>query len=245
MLLNIDSDAVVKFTKTLETLHKSALPLAIRGALNDAAFDVKKNTMPQKAKDTFIKRASGDFFKANSRVESATGFDVKTMKSTVGMISMGLKYNRFSVSELEQQEHGGKIGHRTFIPTIFSRKGNSKNGMVKPNLRLKLIRNKIIKSSKETGSNEKEKYIKAVVKAGVGGFVLYHNMVWRIDSFPLSSIRTKSLKIKRTPIYSVHKGRGVSIKQTNFMKTASLESNKKMEIYYIAQAKKQIERLSK
>ena len=57
MQLNINSDAVVKFTNTLEKLHKSGLPVAIRESLNNAAFDVKKRTMPKAAGDTFKERS--------------------------------------------------------------------------------------------------------------------------------------------------------------------------------------------
>ena len=43
MQLNINSDAVVKFTNKLEKMKKFDLPIAIRVTLNDAAFDVKQN----------------------------------------------------------------------------------------------------------------------------------------------------------------------------------------------------------
>ena len=90
MILNINSNAVVSYTNTLEKLHKSAFPVAIRETLNSAAFDVKKNTMPLSAKKSFIERQP-TFFKANSKVDKATGFNTSTMKSTVGFFSNNLK----------------------------------------------------------------------------------------------------------------------------------------------------------
>lgn len=238
MQLNINTDAAVKFTNTLEKLHKSALPVAIRGALNDAAFDVKIKTMPSKAAATFTQRQP-NFFKANSKVEVANGFNVNTMKSTVGFFENKLsnQSTNYAVKDLEQQEHSGTIKSRTFIPTVFARKGNTKKGLVKPNLRISKIRAKIVDSSKMNGKNDREKYIKASIKSGANGFVLYKNILWKINA-----LKAKS-KIEREPIYTVKKGRGVNVKSTNFMKSASLESNRKMESYYIAQAKKQIVRL--
>ena len=238
MQLNINSDASVKFTNTLEKLHKSALPVAIREALNEAAFDVKVNTMPNKAKSVFEER-NKTFFKANSKVEKASGFNVNTMKSATGFFENKLinQSTNFAIKDLDQQEEGGTINMKTFIPTVFARKGNTKKGLVKPNLRLKNIRNKIVNANKLTGKNDRQKYVIAAIKAGVGGFVLYKRMLWKINSL------RKNAKIERTPIYSVSKGRNIKVKGTNFMRLASLETNNKMEGYYIGQAKKQINRL--
>ncbi|MBL4809315.1 MAG: hypothetical protein JKY43_04565, partial [Phycisphaerales bacterium] len=43
---NVNTDAVVSLTNKLEKLHKSAFPVAVRGTLNSAAFDVKQKSMP-------------------------------------------------------------------------------------------------------------------------------------------------------------------------------------------------------
>ena len=56
MVLNINTDALVHYTNQLEKLHKSALPVAIRGSLNDVAFEMKKFNMPRIAKETFTER---------------------------------------------------------------------------------------------------------------------------------------------------------------------------------------------
>lgn len=239
MILNINSDAVVSYTNTLEKLHKSALPVAIRETLNSAAFDVKKNTMPLSAKKSFIERQP-TFFKANSKVDKSTGFNVNTMKSTVGFFENKLinGTTNYSINDLEDQEEGGTINMKTFIPTIYARKGNSKRGLVKPNFRLNKIREKgLINANKLPGKNERQKYLIAANKAGVGGFVIYKRMLWRINS-----LKQKS-KVERTPIYSVSKGRNIKVKSTQFMKLASLKTAKNMTGYYLGHAKKQIDRL--
>lgn len=225
-------------TNRLRELHKSALPVAIRETLNSAAFDVKKNTMPNAAKNSFIERQP-NFFKANSKVEKSTGFNVNTMKSTVGFFSNNLKgSDNYSVKDLEQQENSGNIESKTFIPTVHARKGGSLRGLVKPNFRLKKIREKgIVEASKMGGKNKRQNYLIAANKAGVGGFVLYKKMLWRINSLSVKS------KVERTPIYSVVANRSVRVKGTNFMKNSSLESANKMNKYYLAEAEKQIKRL--
>lgn len=242
MQLNINTDAAVKFTNTLEKLHKSALPVAIRESLNGAAFDVKTKTMPSKAASTFISRTKGDqFFKANSKVDKATGFNVNGMIAGVGFFENKLinQSTNWAVKDLEQQEDSGIINLKTFIPTVFARQGGTKKGLVKPNFRLNKIRPKIVNANTLSGKNERQKYVIASHKAGIGGFVLYKRMLWQIKSFKANA------KIERIPIYSVTKGRNVKVKGTQFMKLASLESNKKLEGYYIAEAKKQIDRLIK
>ncbi|HLF67443.1 MAG TPA: hypothetical protein VI522_07470, partial [Gammaproteobacteria bacterium] len=156
MQLNINTDAAVKFTNTLEKLHRSALPVAIRSALNDAVFDVKTKTMPRSADETFEKRQP-NFFKANSKFESAKGFDVNTMKATIGFISDKLKGDsNYAVKDLEEQEHGGAIDKKSFIANKEARTGK---GLVKPNARLKNIKN-LVNASKSKGANWAQRAIK-------------------------------------------------------------------------------------
>ncbi len=240
MALNVNTDALIKFTLTLDKISRSALPVAVRTALNSAAYDVKQNSMPHAATEEFVNRTK-TFFRYNSKVDQASGFSINTMKSAVGFVEGRLndEGTNFSVKDLEQQEHAGTIKSKTFIPTIFARSGTSNRGLVKPNLRLKKIRDKIIESKNFTGKTEKERFQIASQKAGVNGFVLHKNILWQINS-----LREKKA-IKRTPIYSVKVGRVIKVRATNFMKIASLKSNQKLESFYIAEAKKQIEKLTK
>jgi hypothetical protein len=244
MRLNINTDAAVIFTNKLEKLHKSALPNAIRNSLNKAAFNVKQNTMPAKASRAFVNR-SPNFFKANSRVEMAKGWDMKNMKATVGFLEQGLRGgNNFAVKDLEQQERGGVIRGKSFIPLNPARAGNSVSKMVRPMNRLSSI-NKIVDASKAKGKNDKQKFVKSIFHAGKGGLVLAQfggrEILWRVNSLN----RTKSGQFKLTPIYSYKPSRTVSVQGTGFMRSASLESGEKIEQYYFEEARKQIERLGK
>jgi hypothetical protein len=242
MNLNINTDAVVGMTNKLEKLHKSALPSAVRGSLNNAAYDLKTNTMPSKADATFVKR-SDNFFKANSKYEYATGFKVDAMVARVGFIENKLKGgDNYSVKDLEQQENGGSINNRAFVPLEGARKDNSMTGLVKPNMRLKRIKT-IINPINAKAKNVKEAFIKSVMFAGKGGFVLGelggNGILWGVNS----TSRTEDGKFKLTALYSFKAGRQAKVKGTGFMRSASLESAKKMEKYYIEEAKRQIHKL--
>lgn len=237
MQLNINTNEVVKFTAKLETLRKSALPNAIRGTLNDAAFDTKTKTMPTQAKADFINR-SPNFFKANSRVEKAVGFEVNQMRSVVGFIDTGLRgENNFSVKDLEQQEHSGIIRGKAFIPLDPARQSGYTT-LVKPANRLTAILNKVVVANKMSGGSKKQKFIQAIYKAGQGGYVLGsnikgENILWRVDSLdPNEALKRFSL----TPLYDYVKNRGVHVDETGFMRTASLNSAEKLNAFYIAQA---------
>ncbi len=238
--IDINNDAVVAFTNKLEKLHRSALPVAIRSTLNSAAFDVKQNTMPKSAERKFINR-SRNFFKANSRVEMAKGFDVDKMEATVGFVTAKLRGSNQAVEDLEEQEHGGFIRGRSFIPMDTAR-GGSKTKAVRPGNRLSKITN-IINAKKQKGKTKQQQFVQAVLKAGKGGHVLSNFnpvILYKITSI---SKRGNQMIIKKIPLYSFKKGRGVKIKGTGFMKSATLESGKKLNDFFIKEANRQIERL--
>jgi hypothetical protein len=72
--------------------------------------------MPVTSHKHFINRKP-NFFKANSKVIMAQGYDIKTMRATVGFTPTNAKYNNFAVNELEQQEHSGTISTQNICAT--------------------------------------------------------------------------------------------------------------------------------
>lgn len=238
MVLNINSDAVVKHTNTLEKMHRSSLPNAIRGTLNGAALDVKQNSMPRSAASQFTQRAP-NFFKANSRIEFAKGWDVDSMRSTVGFIGKSSNKSDQAVDDLEEQEYGGTIKHRAFVPMDTARAGGNET-KVRPSNRIGKIKN-VVNSNTMAGKGPKAAFILAAKKAGRGGFVLGNTpskTLYKIQSITGSTI-------KKTPLYSYSRGRNVRVSQTGFMRTASIESANKMDRIFAREAQKQIERLQK
>lgn len=232
--LRINTDAVVAFTNKLEKLPRTAFPVAVRAALNSAAFDMKKNTIQSSASATFTIRKS-TFFKANSRVQMASGFDINNMFSAVGFTGKDQ-----AIDDLEKQEHGGKINSRSFIPMAPARTGNSNNKLVRPNARLRNL--KLVDASKAEGVNDKQKFVKSVFYAGVGGHVLSEfngkSYVWKVNSLS----RTEAGSFKLTPIYSYEKGRDVKVDSTNFMSKATEMTSKKMDDFYIKAAEFQFKK---
>lgn len=236
--LNINSDAAVKLTNKLEKLHKSALPNAVRGTLNGAAFDMKKNTLLKSASDAFVERDKR-FFKATSKVEMAKGFDMRTMQATVGFKGTG-KGNNQAVDDLEKQEKGGVIPSRSFIPVDTARQSNSKNKMVRANARLKKIRISDVKNA--TGKSDKQKFVKTVAFAGIGGFVLSDlngkRILWKVNSIK----KTPDGKFKLTPLYSFEKGRKVKVGETGFAERAAIQTQQKINHIYNEQAQRQFKK---
>lgn len=248
IILNINTDAVVAHTARLSQISKSALPVSIRQALNKAAFDVKTRTMPITNK-VFIHRKP-TFWKATSKVKPATGFDIQTMQSIVGFIPEGNEKEKGGATQdLEQQEHGGDIDHRAFVPLRTARIGRSWRRNVKNDLRMSQIRRQIL-DSKNTNlhsvANNKERFVVSAIHVGVGGFVIgtdkrkNSRMLMRIDAIKRKGGNSI---VRSTPIYSVKAGRQVHPKATHFMEQASVLSAKKLENFYLIEAEKRINRI--
>lgn len=239
MFLNINSSAVVSYTNTLEQMHRSALPSAIRGALNKAVFDVKKNTL-QKAADASFEKRQPNFFKANSKFENAKGFNVSTMQATVGMVETSLKGNghNYAIKDLEQQESGGVIKKKSFIPLSGARIGGNASKNVRANARLSNIK-KIIEARNSPGKNSRSRFVHAILAAGVGGFVLSGSKLFRVNSLR----KTNGRFMDKTALYDFKKGRSVRVSHTGFMKKASLQSAEKIEGFFVDEARRQIDKL--
>jgi hypothetical protein len=238
MRLKVDSDKVLLYSNILKELHKSALPSAVRGTLNKAAYDVKTNTMPAKAKSEFVERDS-NFFKANSKFEYAKGFNINSMQSKVGFVDNSLRDKpNPAVKELQQQEEGGTIQNKTFIALPGARIGNNFNKNTRPNARIKKLK-KFVNIKNTTGKNWAERAIKSAVFAGKGGLVLTNKVIYRIDSIKRKG---KNITFNKTKLYSVQKNRSIKVNATHFMKEASLSTQKKMEMYYIEEALRQLKK---
>lgn len=243
MRININSDAAVVFTNKLEKMAKSALPNAVRGTLNNAAFDVKKMTMPAEADKNFVHRKP-TFFKANSKVDMAKGWDISAMQSAVGFV--GKNKPDQAVEDLEQQEHGGAIKGRAFIPLAAARVSKSWLKNVRAGNRISVVKANIIDAENATGANDAQKFTKSAIHAGKGGLVIGtkrnngNRIVFKINSTKRVG---KNTVVNSTPVFSVRKGRAAKPKATHFMQTATEKSAMKLERFYGEQAKRQVDRL--
>lgn len=191
--------------------------------------------MPAYAKHEFTQRMP-NFFKANSSVDMARGYNLDEMQASVGFLAKGAK-TQHAVDELEQQEYGGTIMGRSFIPTKQARGGNPNKG-VRPQNRISAIKN-MVNSNTIDGKSPAQKFRHAVAKAGVGGYVIGNNAKKTV--FKVLAITDGRLRLR--PLFSYQEHRSVKIKGTGFMESASLNSGGKMNDIYIMEAEKQIDRM--
>ena len=237
MELNINCDAAVIFADKLERIGRSALPNAIRETLSATALHVKQKSMPGIASKTFTQR-NKTFFKANSVVDFAKGKDIHTMQSVVGFNSSKLKGgDNFAVKDLEQQERGGSIAGRSFIPFNDARISKSNKKNVRANARISRIKN-IVNARSQKGQSNAQKFIQAVSKAGKGGYVLGTTqrgikILWKVND-----IAGKKL----TPLYNYSKNRKVKVKKTEFLERSAKISQRQMNRIFVENAKKQIDK---
>lgn len=230
MQLNINTDAAVKFTNKLEKISRSALPVTIRQSLDSAAFDVKQRTMLETSSNEFVNRQK-NFFKSTSRVEKAKGFDINTMKSTVGFI--GGNKNQ-AVADLEKQERGGVIGGRSFIPIRTARISKSDEKTVSNKNKISKIK-RVRNIDKLNARTNKSLLFKVAHKGGVNSHIIYKDTLFRVDK-----LDKKGLKL--APLYSYKKSRKVKVSAVGFMRTASLRSGNKIQQFYIENAKRNIKK---
>lgn len=248
----------------LEKFRKGGLVRSVAYALNQAALNVKKETMPKET-DRFVKRAP-TFFKANSKVQFAKGSQIAALESVVGFTPKNAgKGISPAVKELEQQETGGYIKHRDYTSLEDARYSDNWHKNVRLAYRLENIdKNKIInankvkqKSVKRPGTfikmkSKSQRFIRASLMAkklyGDDAFVLgnKHKAGLTLSHIKKAEV-TKSGKviIERKAIYTVKDNRSVKVAGTNFMQRASHESGLKLEKYYIEEATRQVAKIKK
>lgn len=256
MVLNLDTSKVVVFADKLESMSKRALPRAVKETLSKAALDVKQRTMPISAEKSFTVRRK-NFFKANSSVQFAKMGSIDSMRATVGFIETKLKGgDNYAVKDLEQQEYGGRIKGRKFIPMDTARVGKSRDKLVKRSVP-KLSELKDIgivwagdrknRGSRKRAKTKKQRWVRAAFRAGVGGFVAGNMRKGRITIRQIkqisTNIKTRKLDIKSVPVYSFKKGGIKPVKSRGFMRRASLDTGTIMDDIFINEARKQIEYL--
>jgi hypothetical protein len=226
MFLNINDKSIIEHTAKLESLHKSAFPVAVRSTLNDAAFDMKTKRLPAVFDKNFIIR-SRTFLRSHTGVrKSPNTFDVRAMRSEVGII----RGKSDSGDELAKQERGGVIDNRDYIPRPGARVSKSEAKKITSKQLLKNIQPK-----RAVKVKRKKDYVEGAFKAGKKGFIKYNNYLIQINNIR----KTKAgLKITTAIRYSFKKGRSVKIKKSPFMLPAALMTQRRIPHMYIINAKR-------
>jgi len=223
---------IVNFSHKLSKLHKSALPNTVRFTLTDLAKDVKTKTLLESSGEQFeLRRPS--FFKKFSRFNPATGFNINTMVSTVGMVK-GSDSKSVASTQIGEQQTAGDVENKSYLPTPNMR---TSKGLKKKKY-LDEIRKRPIKTN---GKNYVKNWNKAknsgrtllVVKNGRGVVVM-----------PTRKLKRKKNNLQTKLIATYEKNRSIDLKQKKpFLNNAMLKSGSKLESIYIKNANRQIQRL--
>ena len=242
--LNINTDAVIGFVNKLEKLSKTALPRVVKETLNEAAQDLKKNTMPKMASKAFVNR-NANFFKANSNIDFAkNSSNINSLRATVGFISSKLAGpNNYAVKDLEQQENGGTITNKAFIPTDQARNGGNRNAKLRPNAQLAKLKGKIANANKNKGKSVAQQLFNTARFVKKGGFFIAKTKKGKQMLFKVDALPTKKNKgnFKLTALYDVEAKRNIKVSPTGFMKKASIQSGDKLNFIFIKEAQKRID----
>jgi len=131
--ITIDTRDFGKLHDELEKFRKTALPYAQRNALNDCAFELRKQWQSE-IKRAFVIRSP--FTERSIRVDKATGLDTRTMKSVTGSVA----------SYMGDQEEGATVhgrGKHKAIPAPAAGGGapgsNQRPGLVRARYRVSAI----------------------------------------------------------------------------------------------------------
>lgn len=243
--LNVNNSAVIRYTEKLDRLSRSAFPVAVRQTLNDAAFDVKNRTLTKSADKNFTRR-SPNFFKTFSKVEKATGFNVNSMRSVVGMSANGKQSAKTAINNMEKQEQGGVIEDGS-IYLKDSRRGSMNKGLVrKTNYydRSKVVTGK--SRVRRGGGSNRSKFVARAFRSLSDKKPMFFNSMRGNYLMQVRKIRRDKngkLKITSSLLMKARKDKPARLKGTHFTKEAAMLTVRMIETFYVRNANKQFARV--
>lgn len=242
----------------MKTLRRSVLPLAVRETLNDLAFDVKGRTLTESAAKSFAHSRVPTVWKKFSGVNRATGWNINSMKSEVGMTAGAVAKAKPLVANMEAQEEGGKIDEGLDYLRA-SRTSGSNDNTVRgkrrwsnlPKLTNGNPNTYTWKGRKQlTGGTTKSRMINAlfmsaytqrVMRIKQGGRNLYI-LVESIKKYTSSKF-TSQFKITSKLLYVSRGDNQKPVSATHFSKNAAMMTVQRTQEFWIKNAQKQIDRV--
>lgn len=250
-IFDVNTKAVIKYSKKLDLINERALPRSVRNTLNSLAFDTKRRTLIQESEKTFTNR-NKTFFKRFSRVQTVQSSKINTMEAKVGMVDTARSgQSEQAGRNMTQQQIGGRIGGRTLVPLDTARVGNSNKKNVRPINRISRLNN-VLDTGVTKGSKHRQRFIRtavfAVQRFGTSAVIKHTAMNGKTYLYRVSrggnDIQTSQFNLKVTPLYSVKRGRNVSITSpVPFTFIAAKRSQKRANMIFIQNAKRQINRI--
>lgn len=227
----------------LERLNRSALPVAIRQTLNDAAFDVKTRSLQESANKNFIRR-SPTFFKAFSGVNKAAGYNINSMQASVGMTDQGKASARTAVSHMDIQEQGGAI--KTGADYLAaSRGGNNASKVRRSNYfdKSKLISGNLTRPGTAKSNFIAMAFMAKQLKKNIS--INANSGRYLISVSNITKTRDGAVKINSKLLMKDRSGKPAVINATHFSREAAASTLTKMTGFFIKEAQKQFERALK
>jgi hypothetical protein len=242
-MLKLDADEVIKLTVKLETLHRSALPSAVRNTLTNAAFETKKEIPIQGAKRFITRRKT--FLKAFSVVDKASGFKINSMVSKAGI---NANKNADIAHELEKQEFGGNLDTSRLVPHDDARVSKSKQRRLQStNWLTKLEAHKASKAYRSHRGTKKSKFVAAVMSTAASGkkYMLLENkgtgMLYELKGLKKGkSGRDARFKLKK--VFYLKKADSANVNGRGFIRAAKTKASKKINIFYKKNAEYQLKK---
>lgn len=225
---DINTKEVVQLTNKLEKIHRSAMPVAVRQTLNDAAFLAKTDYVEKEFDKQFIVKKR-NFIKSHTVVnKSPNTFNVNQMASEMGVV----KGKSQAGDELDTQEYGGTVKKRDYIPTPKARVSKSPRKLIsRPNYRVKM------KQRNKRPKKNYEEFSKAAYYWGKNAIILFKKTLVKIKSIATDG------KITFINLYSYKSGRSISIKRKPFIGPSGVKAAKHIPDLFYKNGQKQINRI--
>lgn len=244
--ISIEHKEMGELTKKLNNISKSALPIAVRNTLNNAAFDDKKNSLQKSARKNFPGMKSPQFFKTFSRVEKATGLDIKKMQSVMGITDLGKRSARNAVENLKKQEFGG------IIEDGFSYLKEARGGKLSGKVRRENYYDKgsVISGRSKAGRNKgtnKSKFVARAFRAKKWNRPMFFNSMRGnfLVKVSVAKKTKKGIKLKFKFLMKERASKPSKIKGTSFIKEAAQDTSKKIPALFQVEAEKQFNKALK
>lgn len=233
-MLNVNTDANIILTNKLERLNKQAFPAAVRSTLNDAAFISKKQNILESAQRN-MKVRNPSFFRKFTGVDRAKGWNVESMRATVGFINTDPdpKKGQKAIEGMESNEFGG-VDRTGAMYMKKTRTSNSAMRLVRRKARFdksniakgtssKLRTKKLANISNAFASAKENK--PTFIETSKGKFLV------QVRSITTNSGHSK-LKIKMDFLMRSRKNHAAKAKATHFNREAAMKTQKEIEGFY-------------
>lgn len=222
---SVDIKELEAYKKRLEKMGRSDFPLAVRGALNEVAFQNKKSDLQAEFKEDFTIRRK-TFLPSHSAFNRCQNtFDINKMFSEAGVTDK----DRASMN-LKLQEDGGGLSNRA-VPTVNTRKNKRGAYIQLPHFYFKEFKGAKNGFVKKINGGIITKSKKAITFHPTGAR-RFNNKTGK----PMKSKKGNNLPVHQ--LYYLE--RGIRIKQHSFVQPSGIISAKRVNLYFIQQAEKRL-----